>query len=149
MAGMDAFVPKACNMTDIRKFLRVTIMVACLLPECAAAAELSGAWAPSADQCDKVFVRRGRAKQINFTEFSGVHGGGFIIETDQLRGKFAKCKIKTRKEEGQSLNLIAACATDIMLSNVQFVLKAVDDDNITRVFPGIEGMEVKYHRCRL
>ena len=46
-------------------------------------------------------------------------------------------------------NLIAGCATDIMLSNVQFVLKIVDDDNITRVFPGIEGMEVKYHRCRL
>jgi hypothetical protein len=35
-----------------------------------------------------------------------------------------------------------------MLSNVQFVLKVVDDDNITRLFPGIEGMEVKYHRCR-
>jgi hypothetical protein len=54
-----------------------------------------------------------------------------------------------RKEDGQGLNLIAGCATDIMLSNVQFVLKVVDDDNITRVFPGIEGMEVKYQRCRL
>jgi hypothetical protein len=90
-----------------------------------------------------------RAKQIDFAEFSSVHGGGFIIEADRLRGKFAKCKIKTRKEEGGSLNLIAACATDIMLSNVQFVLKVVDDDSVTRVFPGIEGMEVKYHRCRL
>jgi hypothetical protein len=29
------------------------------------------------------------------------------------------------------------------------VLKIVDDENITRSFPGIEGMEVKYHRCRL
>jgi hypothetical protein len=36
-----------------------------------------------------------------------------------------------------------------MLSDVQFVLRVVDDDTITRVFPGIEGMEVKYHRCRL
>ena len=44
---------------------------------------------------------------------------------------------------------LAACATDIMLSDVQFVLRVVDDDTITRVFPGIEGMEVKYHRCRL
>jgi hypothetical protein len=122
-------------------------MLALLLPECAAAAELSGAWAPYADKCDQVFVRRGRANKIVFAEFSGVHGGGFIIEADQLRSTFAKCKIKTRKEEGQSLNLIGACATDIMLSNVQFVLKVIDDDNITRVFPGIEGMEVKYHRC--
>ena len=119
------------------------------LSECASAAELTGAWAPDADKCNQVFVRRGRAQQIDFAEFSGIHGGGFIIEADRIRGKFAKCRIKTRKAEGESLNLIAACATDIMLSNVQFVLKVVDDDSMTRVFPGIEGMEVKYHRCRL
>jgi hypothetical protein len=129
--------------------LRVAVIVALGIPECVAAAELTGAWAPDADKCEQVFVRRGRAKQIDFTQFPGVHGGGFIIETDQLRGKYAKCKITKRKEEGQSLNLVAACATDIMLSNVQFVLKVADDDNITRIFPGIEGMEVKYHRCRL
>jgi hypothetical protein len=125
------------------------MIVGLILPECVIAVELTGAWAPDADKCGKVFVRRGRAKQIDFAQFSGVHGGGFIIEADRLRGKFAKCTIKTRKEDGLSLNLIAGCATDIMLSNVQFVLKVVDDDNIARVFPGIEGMEVKYHRCRL
>ena len=137
-------------MTGFRKpALWIAMIVSLILPEFAIAVELTGAWAPDADKCDKVFVRRGRAKQIDFAEFSGVHGGGFIIEADRLRGKFAKCRIKTRKEDGQSLNLIAGCATDIMLSNVQFVLKIGDDDNIARVFPGIEGMEVKYHRCRL
>jgi hypothetical protein len=137
-------------MTGVgRAALGLAVIMSLVLPECAGAVELTGAWTPDADKCDKVFVRRGRAKQIDFAEFSGVHGGGFIIEADQLRGKFVKCKIKNRKEEGGSLNLIAGCATDIMLSNVQFVLKIVDDDNITRVFPGIEGMEVKYHRCRL
>jgi hypothetical protein len=137
-------------MTIVRRVvLRAAMIVGLALPECANAVELTGAWAPDADKCDRVFVRRGRAKQIYFAEFSGIHGGGFIIDADQLRGKFAKCRIKTRKEEGQGLNLIAACATDIMLSDVQFVLKIVDDENITRSFPGIEGMEVKYHRCRL
>lgn len=129
--------------------LWAALMVALLLPPCAAATELTGAWAPDADKCDHVFVRRGRAKQIDFAEFSGIHGGGFIVEGDRLRGKFVKCRIKTRKEDGQSVNLIAACATDIMLSNVQFVLKFIDDDSMMREFPGIEGMEVKYHRCRL
>jgi hypothetical protein len=132
-----------------RNITAAALVLALVEPRHAGAVELTGAWAPYADKCGKVFVRRGRAKQIDFAEFSGVYGGGFIIEADQLRGKFARCKIKTRKEEGGSLNLIAGCATDIMLSNVQFVLKIVDDDNITRVFPGIEGMEVKYHRCRL
>jgi hypothetical protein len=136
-------------MMGFRNITAAALLLALVEPRRAGAVELTGAWAPYADKCGKVFVRRGGAKQIDFAEFSGVYGGGFIIEADQLRGKFARCKIKTRKEEGGSLNLIAACATDIMLSNVQFVLKVVDDDTVTRVFPGIEGMEVKYHRCRL
>jgi hypothetical protein len=103
-------------MRGVRKTaLWIAVMLGLALPECASAAELTGAWAADADRCDKVFVRRGRAKQIDFAEFPGVHGGGFIIDADQLKGKFAECKIKTRKEDGQSLNLIAACATDIML----------------------------------
>lgn len=129
--------------------LWAAVILGLVLPERVAAVELTGAWAADADKCDKVFVRRGRAKQIDFLQFPGVHGGGFIIDADQLKGKFAKCKIKTRKEDEQGLNLIAACASDIMLSNIQFVLKVVDDDTITRMFPGIEGMDVKYHRCRL
>jgi hypothetical protein len=134
-------------MNNLRKWAFAAVLVCS--SGGAHAVELTGAWAPDADKCDKVFARRGRAKQIDFAEFSGIHGDGFIIEADRLRGKFVKCTIKTRKEDGPGLNLIAGCATDIMLSNVQFVLKVVDDDNITRVFPGIEGMEVKYHRCRL
>jgi len=120
-----------------------------LLSECANAAELTGAWAPDADKCDRVFVRRGRAGQIDFARFPGVHGGGFIIDADRLRGKYVTWRIKTRKQESDGLNLIAGCASDIMYSNVQFILKTVDENTVARVFPGIEGMEVKYHRCRL
>src|SRR3981081_1202380 len=88
-------------MTGVgRVALGAAVIMSLVLPECAGAVELTGAWAPDADKCDKVFVRRGRAKQIDFAEFSGVYGGGFIVEADQLRGKFAKCKIKTRREEG-------------------------------------------------
>ena len=94
-----------------------------------------------------VFVRKGRAKQIEFTALSDQHGGGFIVEADRLRGKFARCKIKTRKEDGQTVNIIAGCATDIMLSNVQFSLKMLEPNKISRMFPGIEDMEISYYRC--
>jgi hypothetical protein len=137
-------------MTGARnRWLWTTIVVALAVPDCGYAVQLTGAWASDVDKCGKVFVRRGRAGQIGFAEFSGIHGGGFIIDADQLKGKFAKCRIKSRKEDGDGLNVIASCASDIMLSNVQFVLKVVDDDTIARTFPGMEGMEVKYHRCRL
>ena len=111
--------------------------------------ELTGAWATSVDQCGKVFARKGRANQVTFTNFSGVYGGGFIAEANRLRGKFESCSVKSRKESNQTINLVVACASGIMLSNVQFFLKVIDDDTISREFPGMEGMEVKYHRCKI
>jgi hypothetical protein len=89
----------------------------------------------------------GRANQIGFTALSEQHGGGFIVEADRLRGKFASCGIKTKKEDGQLVNIVAGCATDIMLSNVQFVLKVLEPNKIARVFRGIMDMEISYHLC--
>jgi hypothetical protein len=139
-------------MSVLRKLVLGTAIAASsipLLPQVVKAFELTGAWATSAEQCSKVFARKGRAKQIGFTNFSGVYGGGFIADADRLRGKFESCLIKSRKESGQTVNLVAACASGIMLSNVQFFLKVIDDDTISREFPGIEGMDVEYHRCRI
>jgi hypothetical protein len=115
----------------------------------ARAIDLSGAWAADADQCSQVFIRKGRANQIGFTALSQQHGGGFIVEADRLRGKFASCKIKTRKEDGQTVNIIAGCATDIMLSNVQFNLKVLEPNKISRMFPGMQDMEISYYRCAI
>jgi hypothetical protein len=139
-------------MRVLRKLVLGTIIAAGffpLSPQQVNAFELTGAWATSADQCGKVFARKGRANQVSFTNFSGVYGGGFIAEANRLRGKFENCLIKSKKESGQTVNLVVACASGIMLSNVQFFLKVIDDDTISREFPGMEGMEVKYHRCKI
>ena len=108
---------------------------------------LSGAWATDADQCRHVFVRKGRANQVGFAAFSEQHGGGFIVDADRLKGRFVTCKVKTKKEDGPVVNIIAGCATDIMLSNVQFSLKVLEPDKISRVFPGVTDMEISYYRC--
>ena len=115
------------------------------LPGRTDAVDLNGAWASDAGQCAKVFVRQGG--KLGFTEMSDVYGGGFIIDDDQIVGKFARCRIKARKNDGVNVNLVAACATDIMLSSVQFSLKELDANSIARLFPGIEDMEIRYHRC--
>ena len=127
----------------------ISLCSALLSPQQANAFELTGAWATSADQCTKVFTRKGRANKVSFTNFSGVYGGGFIAESDRLKGKFENCLIKSRKESGQTINLVVACASGIMLSNVQFFLKVLDDNTISREFPGMEGMEATYHRCQI
>lgn len=131
--------------------LAMAIAAGCIFlsPPQAYAFELTGAWATSADKCTKVFARKGRANQVGFTAFPGVYGGGFIAEAVRLRSKAEICKIKLKKESDQILNLIAACASGIMSSDVQFYLRIIDDNTISREFPGMEGMEVKYHRCQI
>jgi hypothetical protein len=111
----------------------------------AVAFDLNGAWASDADNCARVFVRKGT--QVTFAEMSDVYGGGFMIEDDQITGKFARCRIKAKKDNGKTINLIAACASDIMLQNVQFSLREVDANNVIRMFPDMDGMEIKYARC--
>jgi hypothetical protein len=128
------------------KYVAAAVATAALmLAGQAAAFDLNGAWATDADNCAKVFVRKGA--QVSFTDMSDVYGGGFIIEGDQISGKFARCRIKARKDEGKTINLVAACASDIMLSSVHFSLREVDVNTLTRLFPGMDGMEINYARC--
>jgi hypothetical protein len=136
--GMDRFFKYA---------MAVAALTGSVFLEQAHAADLVGAWVTNADACRHVFIRNGRTNRIGFTAFSEQYGGGFIVEADRLRGKFATCRIKTRKEDGDKINIIAGCATDIMLSNVQFNLKIVEPNKISRVFPEIAGMEINYYRC--
>ena len=107
--------------------------------------DLDGAWAGDAENCAKIFARKGA--QVTFTDMSDVYGGGFIVEGDYVTGKYARCRIKAKMNEGTTINLLAACASDIMLQNVQFSLRQVDTNTVIRMFPGIAGMEIKYARC--
>jgi len=50
---------------------------------------------------------------------SEVHGRGFIVESNRLIGQSAKCTIKAKKDDGQTVNIIASCVTDIVLSNLR------------------------------
>jgi hypothetical protein len=112
----------------------------------ARAIDLTGAWSTEAALCAKIFEKQGN--RLVFTELADLYGSGFIIENTQIRGKVAQCTIKARKEDGPTLSLTAACATSIMASDVEFSLKAIDDNSMSRRFPGVPGMEIIYHRCR-
>jgi hypothetical protein len=126
----------------------VLLALGMMLPvEQVRAFELTGAWASQADLCKLVFTRKGN--QVVFAELSDLYGAGFIIDGSRIRGKAAKCTITSRKQDGDSLELSAACATSIMTSSVRFSLKVLDDNNLTRLFPEIEGMQLKYTRCSI
>jgi hypothetical protein len=115
------------------------------LPGEAIAFDLSGAWASEPDSCGQVFTKKGNT--IEFAELSDLYGSGFIADGKRLRGKAAQCTITSQKQDGDNLELSAACATSIMNQSVKFNLKIIDDNTINRSFPEIPGMSLKYSRC--
>src|ERR1700690_3939357 len=116
-----------------------------LLPAQAVAFDLSGAWATDAGLCSRVFTKKGNG--VVFAELSDLFGSGFIIEGNRIRGKNGRCTITSRKQDGDNIELVAACATTVMNQNLSFNLKINDDNSLTRLFPDIPGMTLKYIRC--
>jgi hypothetical protein len=114
----------------------------------AQATDLSGSWATDASACGKVFVKKGDT--ISFQQDSDQYGGGFIMEGNKVRGQMQTCTIKARKEDGSVIHMLAACANDIMASNMQFSARIIDDNTIARIFPGMpDELSIKYSRCAM
>ena len=126
---------------------RALMIAAILLPGGANAFELSGAWASASELCGRVFVKKGNA--VNFAELSDLFGSGFIVNGKAIRGKSAKCAIKSSKQDGELTTIAASCATSIMTGDYQFSYKVVDDNTIVRLFPDIKDMTLRYFRCSL
>src|SRR5690349_1462352 len=103
----------------------VLLSLGFLQPVEAQAFELSGAWASQPDLCKLVFTKK--TNQVVFAELSDLYGSGFIVDGSRIRGKSARCSIKSKKQEGDDLELSAACASSIMNQSVQFSLKVIDD----------------------
>jgi len=128
------------------------IIFACAIGCCAAtfagsadAADVDGAWASSLHACGDIFALEG--SKASFRPNSGLYGSGFIIDGRRIRGPAANCTISRTKETGDIVHIIANCATDIMLSSVEFSLKIIDDNTIERIYPGVGDMEIRYYRC--
>jgi hypothetical protein len=115
----------------------------------AQAFDLTGAWATSADQCNKVFVKKG--DQINFAQFSEEFGRGFVADGNEIRSKTTRCTIKSRKEEGDTIDVHAACASEIIASSIHLKIKILNNNTVYRIFqdPDFEGMELTFYRCAM
>jgi hypothetical protein len=113
----------------------------------AEARDLTGAWVTAKSTCKKVFT--GEGTKLRIAKDADVYGSGFISENNRLRGKNATCVVKTQKQDGDVLQLVTLCTNDVTLGTVQFSLRIEDDNQITRVFPGISELDTKYYRCSL
>src|ERR1044072_1220112 len=110
-------------------------------------AGISGMWATDARNCAKIFSKTEHG--FSFAKDSDLYGSGFIIDGRRVVTPVARCDIKTSKQDGTTTHLIAACATDVMLSNMQASFKKIDQDRILRIFPAVSVMEIPFERCVL
>jgi hypothetical protein len=135
------------RMMNLHRIAGAALLLAgALLASGAQALDLNGVWASDPALCDKIFTKKG--KQVAFSPLSDLYGSGFIIEGSRIRGKIARCTIKSRKEEGSTIQLSATCSTTIAAEQMDFSLKVIDDNTVGRVYPGISAMQVNFHRCR-
>src|ERR1041385_7966582 len=123
----------------------VVLIIGPLLACEARALDLNGIWGSDPALCDKIFIKKG--KQVAFSPLSDLYGSGFIIDGNRIRGKVARCTIKSRKQDGDTLLLAATCSTTIAAEGVQFSLNTVDDTPVPRLYPGSAAMRVDFHRC--
>ena len=143
---VPVFAPRPTRCSAIATCLFLTILSLLADGPSARAADITGAWATDVRACDKIFQKKGNV--LTLTNRSDTLGGGFVIDGTEIRGKTATCKIKNRREDGDVVYLIASCATDIMLSDVEMALRIVDKDRVSRFFPGMPEVETPYYyRC--
>lgn len=122
-------------------------MLWCVLAAPARAADLTGAWADNTELCKKIFVKKGAS--ISFAKDADLYGSGLVFEKSRIRGKLASCNIKTQKQDGDVLHMIATCSTDVALQTVQVSLKIENENRIVRLFPGLPELQMTYSRCAL
>ena len=139
-------------MFNLSRSTGLCVLLACsefLLSSQAQAFDLTGAWATSAAQCGKVFVKNG--DQINFTQFSDEFGGGFIADGNEIRIKSSRSTIRSKKEVRDTIDLHAACSSELMAQSMQLQLKMLNNDSVSRIFrdPDFKGMHLTFYRCAL
>lgn len=108
--------------------------------------DLTGAWATNPTVCKDIFAT-GPAGALMIKEGSDFYGSGFIVRGKDIIGKLAKCTIISTKQSKNVVRMAAACSTDVALGHVQFAFKIENDNKITRIYPGLEELNVSYSRC--
>lgn len=120
-----------------------------LISHSAYAFDLNGAWATDVAACEKIFQKNSDGS-LAIGKGSDMYGSGFIARKDAIVGNNATCKILSQKTAGDVTHLVAQCAAEnVAFSTFQFSYRIKDDNNIVRIYPGVEELNQGYGRCTL
>lgn len=109
------------------------------------AADLNGAWTDDATACDKVFTKKNN--KLAFKPDADFHAGGLIVEGKRIAGTFQKCTVKSLRDDGSNLKVVAACSDGVAVSDVAFDVKISGANAITLSSKEPVPVEMSYVRC--
>jgi hypothetical protein len=111
------------------------------------AADLNGAWTVDASACGKMFTKENN--ELAFKRDADVHAGGLIVQGKRVTGTFQKCTVKSLRDDGPNLRVIASCSDGVAVSDVAFDVKISGENWMTLSSKEPVPVEMQYFRCSM
>jgi biotin carboxyl carrier protein len=108
---------------------------------------LVGAWAPSVQDCNRVFQRKGRA--LTYRQPIDQFAQAAIVEPQRIRLPSATCQLESAASDGGSLKLIAECADIISYTSRTVYVKLRSNDELVYSPTGDPVLATNLRKCPL
>ena len=109
--------------------------------------QLVGAWAPSTEDCDRLFQRRGKA--LTYRQPVDKFAQAAIVESQQIRLPSAVCRLETATREGGALRLSADCQDSISYTSRTVYIKLRSDTELSYSATGDPVLATALTKCPL
>lgn len=109
------------------------------------AADLNGAWTIDASACGQIFTKENN--RLAFKKDADLHAGGLIVQGRQVTGTFEKCTVKSLRDEGPNMRIIASCSDGVSISEMAFDVTFSGENNITLSSKEPVPVQMPYVRC--
>ena len=132
----------------MRTFNRLVLLVLLVTPSVSTqAADLNGAWTNDASACGEIFTKE--HNKLAFKQDADLHAGGLIVQGKQITGTFQKCTVKSMRNDGSNVQVIASCSDGVTVSDVAFDVKISGENRITLSSKEPVPVEMSYVRCSM
>jgi len=109
--------------------------------------QLVGAWAPSVQDCNRLFQRKGRA--IKYRQPIDQFAQAAIVEPQRIRTPSATCQLDSAVSDGGSLKLIAECAGIVSYTSRTVYVKLRSNDELVYSPTGDPVLATNLRKCPL
>jgi hypothetical protein len=110
-------------------------------------AQLTGAWAYSRADCDKLFQRRGKA--LTFRQPVDQFAQAAIVESQRIRLPSATCQLERASQEGGALKVSADCQDSISFTSRTVFIRLKSENEVSYSPSGDPVLATTLMRCPL